>query len=139
MRSKIWGAISNRNSSSNPRSKKKYKWTFLLDDKQHVLELEFSYFSGKRRLVLDGRVLHESMYRFHYPGCSRLRFSTPLRSRDSLSTSFNKGMLLNCASTTRSSRTYTHTVRFVLLQLEKNRSEFTYENPKPDNFYPTYD
>lgn len=35
----------------------------MLEDKQHMLELEFSYLSGKRRLVLDGRVLHESMYK----------------------------------------------------------------------------
>ncbi|CAK58689.1 unnamed protein product (macronuclear) [Paramecium tetraurelia] len=51
-------------------SKKKYKWTFMLEDKQHMLELEFSYLSGKRRLVLDGRVLHESMMltsSFQYP------------------------------------------------------------------------
>ncbi|KAM3128750.1 hypothetical protein pb186bvf_019162 [Paramecium bursaria] len=51
-------------------SKKKYKWTFQLDDKSHFLELEFSYLSGKRKLALDGRTLHESMMltsSFQYP------------------------------------------------------------------------
>ena len=42
-------------------SKKKYKWYFQLDGKDHYLELEFSYLSGKRKLTLDGRSLHESM------------------------------------------------------------------------------
>lgn len=42
-------------------SKKKYKWYFQLDNKDHFLELEFSYLSGKRKLMLDGRNLHESI------------------------------------------------------------------------------
>ena len=41
-------------------SKKKYKWYFSLENKEHYLELEFSYLSGKRKLQLDGRPLHES-------------------------------------------------------------------------------
>lgn len=44
------------------RSKKKYKWHFTLADKEHRLELEFSYLSGKRKLELDGRPLHDSTY-----------------------------------------------------------------------------
>ena len=42
-------------------SKKKYKWSFALENKDHYLELEFSYLSGKRKLILDGKPLHESM------------------------------------------------------------------------------
>lgn len=33
----------------------------MLENKDHYLELEFSYLSGKRKLLLDGRPLHESM------------------------------------------------------------------------------
>ncbi|CAK91996.1 unnamed protein product (macronuclear) [Paramecium tetraurelia] len=52
------------------RSKKKCQWTFKLDNNKHILELEFSILSGKRKLILDGRVLHESMMlssQFQYP------------------------------------------------------------------------
>jgi len=40
-------------------SKKKFKWVFSLDGKTHTVELEFSFYSGKRKLFLNQRKMHE--------------------------------------------------------------------------------
>ena len=41
-------------------SKKKFRWIFEIDKNHHMLELDFSFLSGKRKIILDGTCIYES-------------------------------------------------------------------------------